>query len=59
MLASKFWSTLAIASLTLVLVPAASAAPAPHPGLIVFGSDATGSYSRHGARGRHRPDPDH
>ena len=26
MLASKFWSTLAIASLTLVLVPAASAA---------------------------------
>jgi Tol biopolymer transport system component len=51
MLASKFWSTLAIASLTLVLVPAASAAPAPHSGLIVFGSDATGSYQLYTVRG--------
>jgi Tol biopolymer transport system component len=30
--------------LTLVLVPAASESAAPEPGLIVFGSDATGSY---------------
>ncbi len=41
---SKLVPTLAAAALALVLVPTASAAPAADPGLIVFGSDATGSY---------------